>query len=348
MTTKDFFPEQVNWRSMVAGYKKSHALKSTWQLLSTLALYIILWICMYFSIGFSYWLTIALSLPAAGLTIRIFIFQHDCGHGSFYKHRKTNDFTGMLCSMFTLIPYHYWKKNHSIHHATAGNLNQRGIGDIYTMTVREYLSLTKWGRFKYRIYRNPLILFFVIPTILFVILYRFPTVRAKVLKPTYPSIFYTNLALGVGVILVWWLIGLKMLLLVQLPITVISSTAGIWLFYIQHQFEDAYWMPEDAWDFTLAALKGSSYFKLPRVLQWFTGNIGFHHIHHLCPKIPNYLLEKCHRENPFFGKVNMFTIRTGIRSVFLTLWDENQKKLVSFRYLKNLILNKENDSVVRG
>jgi omega-6 fatty acid desaturase (delta-12 desaturase) len=344
MTTQDFFPEAVNWRSIVEKYKRSHAVKSTWQFASTLALYIALWITMYFSIFWSYWITLALSFPAAGLTVRLFIFQHDCGHGSFYKSRRVNDFVGMLCSMFTIIPYHYWKKNHSIHHAHAGNLDQRGIGDIYTMTVSEYLSLSKWDRFKYRLYRNPVILFFIIPTVLFVILYRFPTVRAKVLKPTYPSIFYTNLALGIGLMLVWWLIGIKMLLLVQLPITIISSTAGLWLFYIQHQFEDTYWMPDGNWDFALAALKGSSYFKLPKVLQWFTGNIGFHHIHHLCPKIPNYLLEKCHRENPLFSKVNMFTLKSSIRSVFLTLWDEKQKKLVSFRYLKNFRLEWENHS----
>jgi omega-6 fatty acid desaturase (delta-12 desaturase) len=289
---------------------------------------------MYLSLDLSYWITLLLALPAAGFVVRIFIIQHDCGHGSFFKSRRANDTWGMFCSIFTLTPYYYWRKKHAIHHASAGKLGQRGIGDIYTMTVDEFLQQSKWGRFKYRLYRNPLILFVVIPVIVFVILYRLPLPLTKSLKKLHPSVYYTSiviLLLAAGMI---WLLGLNTFLLVQLPITFIASSTGTWLFYVQHQFEDTYWTKDNSWDYSLAALQGSSYYKLPKVLQWFTGNIGFHHIHHLSPKIPNYLLEKCHKENPVFQKGAVLTLSSSIRSVFLRLWDEKQNKLISFQHFK--------------
>lgn len=336
MSAHEFFNNGAKWRTAIANYQKSHAGKSTWQLINSAIPLVILWYLMYLSLSWGYLYTLLLALPAAGMTVRVFIIQHDCGHGSFFSTRKANDLTGIFCSIFTLTPYQYWKMNHNIHHANAGNLEHRGIGDIYTMTVQEYLALSKWGRFKYRLYRNPLVLFIVVPSVLFTILYRFPTVRAKVLKPTYPSIFYTDIMLGVLFVVLGLEIGFLNLLAIQLPITFISSTAGLWLFYVQHQYEDTYWSTDEEWDFAKAAMQGSSYYKLPKILQWFTGNIGFHHIHHLNPKIPNYNLEKVHKNIPEFQAAHTLTLLSSLRSTFLTLWDENQKKLVSFRYLKKV------------
>ncbi len=336
---KNAVTNQQVWKNLVAKYHKAHAWKSTWQLSNSTIPFFIIWYLMYVSLGYSYWITLLLAFPAAGFLVRMFIIQHDCGHGSFFRSRKANDLSGMFCSVFTLTPYHYWRKSHAIHHASAGNLEERGVGDIYTMTVSEYLKLSKWGRFKYRIYRNPVILFLFVPTILFLILYRFPNPKRPNMKRKVASVYYTDLAIGIAVGLMIWLIGIKAFLLIQLPITFITSSVGTWLFFVQHQFEDTYWETGDEWDYTQAALKGSSYYKLPKVLQWFTGNIGFHHIHHLSPRIPNYMLEKCHKENPLFQKANVLTLKTSLKSVLLSLWDENQKRLVSFRQLKKFHLN---------
>jgi omega-6 fatty acid desaturase (delta-12 desaturase) len=267
--------------------------------------------------------------------VRIFIIQHDCGHGSFFKSRQANDYLGSACSLFTLTPYLYWRKGHAIHHASAGNLEHRGVGDVYTMTVKEYLAQSPWGRLKYRFYRHPLVLFMLAPALLFFILYRFPDPRAKALKREQASVWWTNLAIGVVVAALSLTIGWQAFLLVHLPITLLAATLGTWLFFVQHQFEDTYWAKEGEWDYTLAALQGSSYYKLPLVLQWFTGNIGFHHIHHLSPRIPNYLLQRCHEENPLFQQVVVLTLGSSFKTIFLSLWDEDQRRLVSFGQLKS-------------
>ncbi len=298
-----------------------------------------LWYLMYLSLDFSYWLTLLLAFPAAGFLVRIFIIQHDCGHGSFFRSQKTNDRVGMFCSIFTLTPYHYWRTSHSIHHAGAGKLEGRGIGDIQTKTVNEYLKLSTWGRIKYRLYRNPFILFIIVPTILFLILYRFPNFKHKELLKFKTSVYMTSLIIGLLMGILIWLIGIQNFLLIQLPITIITSSTGTWLFFVQHQFEDAYWAEKEDWDFTKAALEGSSYYKLPKILQWFTGNIGFHHIHHLSPRIPNYMLEKCLNDIPLFQKAKTLTFGSSLRSIFLALWDEKRKKLVSFRQLKHMQLH---------
>lgn len=325
-----------SWIELVSKYQVPSNIKSIWQLANSFLPFVVLWYLMYLSLGVSYWITLALAFPAAGFIARLFIIQHDCGHGSFFNSKKANNITGMFISVFTLTPYHYWRKSHAIHHANAGNLEHRGIGDIYTMTVQEYLKKSKWERFKYRLYRNPLILFLIIPTFLFAVLYRFPNFREKALKSVHKSVYWTTFAITLLVALLIWFIGLKEFLMVQVPITFISSSTGTWLFFIQHQFEDTYWDSNEAWDYTQAALEGSSFYKLPKVLQWFTGNIGFHHIHHLSPRIPNYMLEKCHKENPVFQKAKILTLRTSFRSTFLSLWDEQQKKLISFRQLKKI------------
>jgi omega-6 fatty acid desaturase (delta-12 desaturase) len=288
---------------------------------------------MYLSLSYSYWLTLALSLPTAGFVVRIFIIQHDCGHGSFFKSRQLNDFLGAVCGVITLTPYYYWRKSHAIHHATSGNLERRGVGDIYTMTVQEYRKQSKWGRLKYRLYRNPLILFVFAPIFAFLVLNRFPEPGTKSWRRERASIFWTNVTIGLLVATLGLTLGFGTFLLLYLPVMILASTMGMWLFFVQHQFEDAYWADKDDWDFALAALLGSSYYKLPKVLQWFTGNIGFHHIHHLNPRIPNYLLEDCHEENPLFQQVVILTLQSSLKSIFLSLWDEEQRKLVGFRHL---------------
>ena len=334
MPENKFKLKKPTWLNLVAQYQMPSKWKSIWQFTNSFFPFIAIWYLMYLSLDVSYWLTLAMAFPAAGFIARLFIIQHDCGHGSFFNSQKANNYLGMFISVFTLTPYHYWRKSHAIHHASAGNLEHRGIGDIYTMTVQEFLKKNKWERFKYRLYRNPLILFLIIPTVLFAFIYRVPNFREKALKSVNKSVYWTSFALALLVSSIIWLIGFKEFLLIQLPITFISSSTGTWLFFIQHQFEDTYWDSNDAWDYAQAALKGSSFYKLPKILQWFTGNIGFHHIHHLSPKIPNYMLEKCHKENPIFQEAKVLTLRTSFRSTFLSLWDESQKKLISFRQLK--------------
>jgi omega-6 fatty acid desaturase (delta-12 desaturase) len=317
------------------------------QVSNTFIHFFLLWYVMYLSLDYSYWLTLALALPAAGFLIRIFIIQHDCGHGSFFNNRKGNDYLGSICGVLTLTPYFYWRKSHAIHHATASNLEHRGVGDIYTMTVKEYLQQSRWGRLKYRLYRNPFILFILSPAILFIIIHRFPLPESwsKSWKRERASVWWTNLAIALVILTLGLTIGFKAFFLVQLPITILAATAGTWMFFVQHQFEDTYWAKEGEWDYALAALKGSSYYKLPKLLQWFTGNIGFHHIHHLSPRIPNYLLEKCHEENPQFQHVVVLTLWSSFKTIFLSLWDEEQERLVSFGQLKSIRLPLEREAV---
>ncbi len=334
MFEKHSSPSHNSWKKLVSKYQNSDTAKSTWQFINSFVPFLILWYMMYLSLGIGYWLTLIVAVPAAGFLMRMFIIQHDCGHGSFFKSRKVNDLWGMVCSIFTLTPYHYWKKNHSIHHANAGKLEERGVGDVYTMTVDEYLNHSGWKKFKYRIRRNPVVLFLIVPAILFMIVYRFPTSKSASLKPYYTSVYLTTLTIGILVTGIIFIIGWKAFLMIQIPISVILSSTGMWFFYVQHQFEDAYWNRCEQWNFKDAAIKGSSYYKLPKIFQWFSGNIGFHHIHHLSPRIPNYKLEKCHEENPEFHNANVLTIRSSLKSMFLNLWDEKQRKLVSFYHLK--------------
>ena len=254
-------------------------------------------VLMYLSLRVSYWLVLALAVPAAGFTIRTFIIMHDCGHGSFFRSRRANDIVGFITGALTLTPYAQWRREHAIHHATSGNLEGRGVGDIATLTVREYLALSRWGRFKYRLYRHPAVMFGLGPVWLAI------RQRIAALSPDTSirerlSVHGTNLALIGLCITLSLLIGFKAVLLVHLPVIMLSGAAGIWLFYVQHQFEESYWTEPQGWDYAEAAIRGSSYLKLPRVLQWFTGNIGLHHVHHLSPRIPNYALQRCHDENP--------------------------------------------------
>jgi omega-6 fatty acid desaturase (delta-12 desaturase) len=320
-----------SWRDAVKKYQDPDIRKSIWQLINTLVPYFLLWVGMILVIDYSYWLVLPMALLAGGLLVRIFIFFHDCGHYSFFKSAKANHTLGSLMGILVFTPYYHWRQSHAVHHATAGNLDKRGEGDVWTMTVEEFLEAPRWKRMFYRIYRNPWIMFGVGPLLTFLVLHRIPSKSFG--KREQNSIHWTNAAL-IGVALIMsWAIGFKNYFLIQLPIIWVASTAGVWLFYVQHQFEGVYWERAKDWDFVKAGLEGSSYYELPKVLQWFSGSIGFHHIHHLSPRIPNYLLEKCHRENPIF-QIMPIKLMSSLKSLNFRLWDEKERKLVDFNQIK--------------
>lgn len=325
---------QQDWQSIVAKYHQPQRSKSIGQLLNTLVPYAILWVVMVKCLAISYWLVLPFSVIAAGLIVRTFIIFHDCGHGSFFKSRKANNFWGFVTGVLTFTPYQYWRHEHAVHHSHAGDLDHRGLGEVWTMTVKEYLNAPLATRIKYRFVRNPICLFLIGPSILFLIVHRISlgTSGPKGTK----SVHLTNLGIAVMAAVISFFIGFKAYLMIQLPIVMIAASTGVWLFYVQHQFEGVYWERNEKWDYVTEALKGSSFFKLPKILQWFTGNIGFHHIHHLSPRIPNYFLEKCYRENPMFQKIKPITLLTSIKSLSFRLWDEQHHRLVGFGYLKDL------------
>ncbi|MBU1637540.1 fatty acid desaturase [bacterium] len=291
---------------------------------------------MFLSLSVSYWLTLGLGLVASGFMIRIFIIQHDCGHGSFFRSRKLNNRIGVLCSMFTLIPYYYWRRQHALHHASSGNLDARGFGDMDVYTAKEYMQLSKKERVYYRAYRNPLVFLLLGPLVLFLFINRRVADSKQYSKKDKRNVLFTDLlilALAAG--FSWW-IGIQNFLLIATPILYFAAGFGIWLFYIQHQFEYTYWKRGPEWNYAHAAMQGSSFYKLPRILQWFTGNIGFHHIHHLEERIPNYRLEKCYNEHPEYHDVHEITLLSSLKTMFLSVWDEQQERLISFRELKRL------------
>lgn len=316
------------WVPIVAKYQQPDTRKSIGQILNTFVPFIVLWGLMFLSLEVGYWLTLLLAIPTAGFLVRIFILQHDCGHNSFFKSKKANDTLGFVCGLITLTPYYHWRHRHAVHHATASNLDKRGTGDVPTMTVEEYINAPRWKRFGYRLFRSPLVMFIVVPFMVFFVLNRFPAPKSPKREKT--SVHWSNL----GSLLLFggiaYLFGVQEFFLTFFPATMIAACAGTWLFFVQHQFEDTYWEHDPEWDFTLAGMEGSSYYELPKILQWFTGNIGFHHIHHLSPRIPNYNLQKCHEENPMFQRVITLTLRTSLGCTFLSLWDEETDRLVRF------------------
>jgi omega-6 fatty acid desaturase (delta-12 desaturase) len=287
---------------------------------------------MYFSLKVSWWLTLPLALLAAGFLVRVFIIFHDCGHGSFFPSRRANDILGVITGVLTFTPYFHWRWEHALHHSTSGDLDRRGTGDVWTLTVQEYLEASRWKRFAYRLARNPVILFGVAPFFMFFIKMRFPAAKAD--RRERHSVAWTNLGIVAMAAGMGWVFGLEAYLLLQMLIVLVAGSAGLWLFYVQHQFEGVYWERNEAWDYCTAALKGSSFYKLPKVLQWFSGNIGFHHIHHLSPRIPNYHLEKCHRAEPLFQTVKPVTLFASLKSLTFRLWDERRQRLVGYRVLR--------------
>jgi len=320
----------IQWRPVVAKYARPDLWCSIWQIVNTLIPYFVLFYLSMRSLEVSFWLTLPLALLTAGFMVRTFIIFHDCGHGSFFKSREANKWLGRITSFLVFTPYQRWSHDHAVHHATAGNLDRRGIGDVYTMTVQEYLDAPWWKKFGYRVMRQPVFLFFFGSLIVFVITQRIPPKRGN---REITSVWMTNLALAVWITLMGLIFGWKAYLVVQLLVIFFGASVGIWLFYVQHNFEDAYWERHDKWDFLKASLQGSSFYKLPAVLQWFTGNIGYHHIHHLSPKIPNYKLPKAFKENPIFH-VKPLTLWSGFKSLTLRLYDEQTRKLVGWSVLK--------------
>lgn len=321
------------WYGTTAKYGQSNLRKSLLQLFNTLGPYCLLWALMIYSVQseYPYWITLVLALVGGGVLVRIFILFHDCCHGSFFASRRANSVLGYLTGILTFTSFEDWRHAHNRHHATAGDLDRRGVGDIWTMTTGEYLAAPISKRLAYRIYRNPFIFLGPGAALLFLCFHRFSTRGAG--KKESRSVRLTNMALLFVVGIAASTIGLRTYLLIQLPIILIAAGLGSWLFYIQHQFENVYWVRQESWDPLSVALKGSSYFKLPKILQWFTGNIGLHHIHHVRPSIPNYNLQECHDEIPAFQAVEAVTLKTSFRSLQLALYDAEKRKLVSFRSL---------------
>ncbi len=327
-------PPSLAWKEIVARYQKPSVGRGVWQVVNTLVPYAALWYLMYVSLAVSYWLVVPLAILAGAFMVRVFIIHHDCGHGSFFKSRRANNLLGFITGVLTFTPYHHWRWEHAAHHSTSGDLDRRGMGDIWTLTVQEYLESSRWKRFAYRIARNPVVLFLIAPLYMFLVKHRFP--KAEASKRERHSVYWTNLAVfGVAAGLIW-LFGIREYFVIQLTVMATAGSAGVWLFYVQHQFEGVYWERSNEWDYATAALKGSSFYKLPKVLQWFSGNIGFHHIHHLSPRIPNYHLEKCHKAEPLFQSVKPVTLFASFKSFTFRLWDEQRHKLVGYRHLRYL------------
>ncbi len=313
----------------VARFQAASAWRARWQVFNSFLPYALLWIVMDRALVISYWLMLPIAVLAAGFLVRIFIIFHDCGHGSFFNAKRANSATGAVAGVLLLTPYRHWRWQHALHHGTAGDLDRRGSGDIWTLTVEEYLHSARWRRFAYRFARSPLVLFAIAPLYIFVVHHRFAASAAPARERR--SVHRTNLALLAITLVMSAVIGFKAFVQIQLTVSAVAGAFGLWLFYVQHQFEGAFWARSEEWNHTAAALRGSSFYKLPRILQWFTGNIGFHHIHHLSPRIPNYYLQQCHEADPFFKTIKPVTLLASLKFLTFRLWDEQRRVFVGFR-----------------
>jgi len=324
---------------VLSQYRDPNAAWSLVEIVVTLGPFTMLWAAMWGLMHFSYGLSLALALPAAGFLVRLFMIQHDCGHGSFFRDRAVNDWVGRAFGVFTLTPYDYWKRTHAAHHASAGNLERRGQGDIATLTVDEYLALSWHGRLGYRLYRHPVVMFGIGPLYLFLVQHRAPVglMRGAGWKP-WISVMSTNLGIAIVAALLMWLVGPGPFLMIHGPILLLAATIGVWLFYVQHQFEGVHWAHEREWRFPDAALYGSSHYDLPLVLRWFSANIGVHHVHHLASRIPFYRLPEVLRDFPELAKVGRVTLLGSLGCVRYALWDENAQRMISFRALRDRTL----------
>ena len=326
-----------DWATVLNSYREPDPGRSVFELAVTAGGFALVWLAMWATLGIGYWLTLLIAVPAAGFLVRLFLIQHDCGHGTLFKSRRTNDWVGRVIGTVTLTPYDFWRHSHNIHHAGSGNLEQRGIGDIDTLTVREYLALTRLQRLRYRIYRHPLVMFGIGPAYLFILQHRLPVGMMRKGWQPWISTMATNAAIAVFVTLAMWIVGVGPFLLVHLPITLLAASIGVWLFYVQHQFEETTWAHTEEWQRHDAALHGSSHYDLPGVLRWFTANIGVHHVHHLCSRIPYYRLSQVLRDHPRLAQLGRLTLRESFDCVPLALWDENRRRLISFGELRRRI-----------
>ncbi len=323
--------ENQRFRALAAPFEKASVPTAVWQIFNTVGSFALIWLATYFTRNISWWLTVPLAMLNGLFLVRIFIIFHDCGHGSFLVSKKANTVVGFITGLLTFTPYHHWRWEHSVHHATSGNLDARGIGDIWTMTVDEYLAATPGRKLCYRLARNPFILFGLGPLFLFVIWHRVPAAKAKPRERRevhLMSVAVALMAFGMSQIFGW-----RDYLIIQSIILLVGGFAGLWMFYVQHQFEDVYWEKDATWSHTEAALAGSSFYKLPRILQWFSGNIGFHHIHHLNSRIPNYNLEKAYLSCPEFQNVQPITLWSSLKTLRLRLWDTRTRRMIGFREL---------------
>jgi omega-6 fatty acid desaturase (delta-12 desaturase) len=324
--------EARRWTQILGRYREPSRARSVLELAMTAAPLVALWAAAWFAYSLGHWwVSLLIAIPAGGFLVRLFLIQHDCGHGAFFPHKRVNDWIGRVISVLTMTPYDFWRRTHAIHHASAGNLDRRGIGDVDTLTVREYFARSRWGRLQYRLYRHPLVLFGLGPAYLFLLQHRLPVGLMRSGWQPWISTQATNAAIALIAVGLIWLIGVKAFFLIHLPIMLIAASIGVWLFYVQHQFEDTFWSESSDWTLHEAALHGSSHYDLPGVLRWFTANIGIHHVHHLCARIPYYRLPRVLRDHPELRDIGRLTLWESFRCVRLTLWDESEQRLVSFR-----------------
>ena len=335
MTSGERLPEPEagagrEWSRALSAYEKPDRRLAIGQLLNTLGPYALLWVAMVWILraGLPYWWILPLLLLSAALLVRVFIIFHDCCHGSFFASKPANAVVGYITGLLAFTPYEAWRHPHNRHHATTGDLDRRGTGDVWTLTVDEYRAAPWPTRLRYRVFRNPVVLFVVLPTLMFLISHRIP--RRDAGPRERRSVHLTNLGLFLIAVTAHLTIGLPIYLLIQIPIMAMTGSIGMWLFYVQHQYEAVYWARHTEWDPARAALEGSSYYALPRVLEWFTGSIGYHFLHHLRPRIPNYRLRQCCAEMPVVSGTAPLTIRGSLQSLFLHLWSEAEQKLVPF------------------
>jgi omega-6 fatty acid desaturase (delta-12 desaturase) len=329
--------ETARWAQTLGKYRTPSNWRSGLELAGTAIPFAVAWMGMYLAVSRGwFWLYALLLFPAAGFLVRLFLIQHDCGHRSFFAGKRRNDWIGRLLSVLTMTPYDHWRRCHAIHHATHGNLNRRGVGDVDTLTVAEYLARSPWTRLRYRAYRHPLVMFGIGPVFVFLLTNRFPGGFVRDGWRPWASTMATNLAIGAVYALMIWAVGLSTFLLIQAPVLFLAGAAGVWLFYVQHQFEHTYWDFQGAWNMRDGALHGSSHYDLPAVLKWFTANIGVHHVHHLSSQIPYYRLPTVLREHPELNDVNRLTLIESLKCVRLVLWDEQTRRLIAFRDLRRV------------
>jgi acyl-lipid omega-6 desaturase (Delta-12 desaturase) len=324
-------PDRRTLMAALARYRTPDLRRSILEIVITIVPLVLLWLLMWRALEFGYAVSLLLAVPAAGFLVRLFMIQHDCGHGAFFRDRASNDWVGRVIGVLTLTPYDFWRQTHAIHHAGSGNLDRRGWGDVDTLTVKEYLARSRFDRLRYRLYRHPLVLFGIGPAWHFLLQQRLPVGLMRNGWRPWLSALGTNVAIAALAALLIWAVGLWPFLLVHLPIMLLGATAGVWLFYVQHQFEHTYWDYQRDWDPREAALNGSSHYELPGVLRWFTANIGVHHVHHLCSRIPFYRLPAALAARPELAPLGRLTLMQSFACVHLTLWDEERRRLISFR-----------------